>query len=206
MPPPRRPRPDAASYDAVASRLEAALDRAWAADPRPGRGSAVHRLNRTEYRNAIRDLFAIDIDVTSLLPGDETADGSFDNFGDVLTISRAHLERYLSVARQATRLAVGLAPTSPGTDSFEIPLHVVQDARQSEDLPLGSRGGLAIPYHFPVDGEYLLTVHLRRQYQGYIMGMGWPQQLDVRLDGRLLERFHRGGRRARDTGGSQLRR
>ena len=153
----------------------------------------MHRLNRTEYRNAIRDLFAIDIDVTSLLPGDETADGSFDNFGDVLTISRAHLERYLSVARQATRLAVGLAPTSPGTDSFEIPLHVVQDARQSEDLPLGSRGGLAIPYHFPVDGEYLLTVHLRRQYQGYIMGMGWPQQLDVRLDGRLLERFTVGG-------------
>ena len=193
MPPPRRPRPDASTYDVVAGRLEAALDRAWAADPDPGRGSAVHRVNRTEYANAIRDLFALDVDVTSLLPGDETADGSFDNFADVLTISRAHLNRYLSVARQVTRLAVGLPPTSPGFETFEIPLHVVQDTRQSEALPLGSRGGLAIPYHFPVDGEYLIKVRLRRQYQAYLMGMGWPQQLDVRLDGRLLERFTVGG-------------
>ncbi len=193
MPPPRRPRPDAATYDAVAGRLEATLDRAWTADPNPGRGSAVHRLNRTEYRNAVRDLFTLDVDVASLLPGDETADGSFDNFADVLTISRAHLERYLSVARQVTRLAIGLSPSSPGFDTFEIPLHVVQDARQSEDLPLGSRGGLAIPYHFPVDGEYLIKVRLRRQYQAYLMGMGWPQQLDLRLDGRLLDRFTVGG-------------
>ena len=193
MPPPRRPRPDGAVYDGVASRLEAALDRAWAADPDPGRGSAVHRLNRTEYANAIRDLFALDIDATALLPGDETADGSFDNFATVLTISRTHLERYLSVARQVTRLAVGLPPTSPGFETFEIPLHVVQDTRQSEALPLGSRGGLAIRYHFPVDGEYLIKVRLRRQYQAYLMGMGWPQQLDVRLDGRLLERFTVGG-------------
>ena len=83
MPPPRRPRPAAAIYDVVAGRLEAALDRAWVADPDPGRGSAVHRLNRTEYANAVRDLFVLDIDVASLLLGDETADGSFDNFGDV---------------------------------------------------------------------------------------------------------------------------
>ena len=193
MPPPGRPRPEAATYDVVAGRLEEALDRAWAADPDPGRGGAVHRLNRTEYANTVRDLFALDIDVASLLPGDETADGSFDNFGDVLTISRAHLERYLSVARQVTRLAVGLPPISPGFEMFEIPLHVVQDTRQSEALPLGSRGGLAIRYHFPVDGEYLIKVRLRRQYQAYLMGMGWPQQLDVRLDGRLLERFTVGG-------------
>ena len=193
MPPPRRPRPEAAVYDAVAGRLESALDEAWAADPNPGRGSAVHRLNRTEYSNAVRDLFALDIDVASLLPGDETADGSFDNFADVLTISRAHLDRYLSVARQVTRLAVGLPPVSPGFETFEIPLHVVQDGRQDEALPLGSRGGLAIPYHFPVDGEYLIKVRLRRQYQAYIMGMGWAQQLDVRLDGRLLERLTVGG-------------
>ena len=193
MPPPSRPRPAAAIYDVVAGRLEAALDRAWAAEPDPGRGGAVHRLNRTEYSNAIRDLFALDIDVSSLLPGDETADGSFDNFANVLTISRAHLDRYLSVARQVTRLAVGLPPVSPGFETFEIPLHVVQDGRQDEALPLGSRGGLAIPYHFPVDGEYLFKVRLRRQYQAYIMGMGWTQQLDVRLDGRLLERLTVGG-------------
>ena len=193
MPPPGRRRPDAATYDAVARALEDDLDRAWAANPNPGRITAVHRLNRTEYRNAIRDLFALDVDVTSLLPGDETADGSFDNFAEVLTISRAHLERYLSVARHVTRLAVGLPPTTPGIDTFEIPLHVVQGDRESEALPLGSRGGIAIPYNFPVDGEYTIRVRLRRQYQDYIMGMGWPQQLDLRLDGRLLKRFTVGG-------------
>jgi hypothetical protein len=154
MPPPGSPRPDAATYDAIAGRLEADLDRAWAAHPNPGRINAVHRLNRTEYKNAIRDLFALDVDVATLLPGDETADGSFDNFADVLTISTAHLERYLSVGRQVTRQAIGLPPASPGLQRFEIPLHVVQDERQSEDLPFGSRGGIAIPYHFPVNGEY----------------------------------------------------
>jgi mono/diheme cytochrome c family protein len=193
MPPPGKPRPDRATYLAVARWFENEIDRAWAANPNPGRTNAVHRLNRTEYNNAIRDLFALDVDVRSLLPGDETADGSFDNFADVLTISTAHLERYLSVARQVTRLATGLPPTSPGLATFEIPLHVIQDDRQSEDLPFGSRGGIAIRYHFPVAGEYLIKVRLRRQYQDYIMGMGWPQQLDVRLDGKVLQRFTVGG-------------
>jgi hypothetical protein len=193
MPPAGSPRPDLPTYQAVAGWLETELDRAWASRPNPGRTSAVHRLNRSEYNNAIRDLLALDFDAKALLPGDETADGSFDNFADVLTISTAHLERYLSVARQATRVAVGLAPPAPGLQRFEIPLHVVQDDRQSEDLPFGSRGGLAIPYNFPVEGEYLIKVRLRRQYQDYIMGMGWPQLLDVRLDGKLLKRFTVGG-------------
>jgi Protein of unknown function (DUF1592)/Protein of unknown function (DUF1588)/Protein of unknown function (DUF1585)/Protein of unknown function (DUF1587)/Protein of unknown function (DUF1595) len=193
MPPAGLPRPDAATYDAVARALEADVDRAWAAHPNPGRIGAVHRLNRVEYNNAIRDLFSLDIDVKSQLPGDETADGSFDNFADVLTISTAHLERYLSVARQVTRLAVGLPPTIPAAERFEIPLHVVQDDRQSEDLPLGSRGGMAIRYDFPVDGDYGVKVRLRRQYQDYVMGMGWPQRLDVRLDGALVKRFTVGG-------------
>jgi hypothetical protein len=193
MPPPGLPRPDAQTYQLVARRLEGAIDRAAASSPARRRVVAVHRLNRTEYNNAIRDLFALDLDVRSLLPGDETADGSFDNVADVLTISTAHLERYLSVARQVTRLATGLAPARPALDTFEIPLHVVQDERQSEDLPFGSRGGLAVRHEFPVDGEYLLKVRLRRQYQDYIMGMGWPQLLDVRLDGRLLKRFTVGG-------------
>ena len=173
--------------------MEMQVDRAWAASPNPGRTSAVHRLNRTEYNNAVRDLFALDLDVKPLLPGDDTADASFDNFADVLTISTAHLERYLSVARQVTRLATGLPPTSPGLETYEIPLHVVQNDRQSEDLPFGSRGGMAIHHNFPVDGEYRIKVRLRRQYQDYIMGMGWPQQLDVRLDGKLLKRFTVGG-------------
>ena len=141
-------------------------------------------LNRTEYNNAIHDLFAMDLDVKPLLPGDETADGSFDNFADSLSISTAHLERYLSVARQVTRLATGLPPANPDLDRFEIPLHVLQDERQNEDLPFGSRGGIAIHYDFPVDGEYLIKVRLQRQYQDYLKGMGWPQQLDVRLDGK----------------------
>ena len=193
MPPPGRRRPDPETYRAVASALEAELDAAWLADPNPGRINAVHRLNRTEYNNAIRDLFALDVDVKPLLPGDETADGSFDNFAEVLTVSRAHLERYLSVARHVTRLATGLPPLAPGMDAFEVSIHVVQDGRQSEDLPLGSRGGVAVPYTFPVDGDYLIRVRLRRQYQDYLMGMGWPQSLDVRLDGRLVKRFTVGG-------------
>jgi mono/diheme cytochrome c family protein len=193
MPPAGIPRPAAAAYRAVAGSLESEIDRAWAAHPNPGKISAVHRLNRAEYQNAVRDLFALDFDVKPLLPGDETADGSFDNFADVLSISTAHLERYLSVSRQITRLAMGMPPVKPGLDRFEIPLHVIQDERQSEDLPMGSRGGIAIPYNFPVDGEYLIKVSLQRQYQDYIKGMGWPQQLDIRLDGKLLKRFTVGG-------------
>jgi mono/diheme cytochrome c family protein len=193
MPPAGRPRPDAATYRSVATWLENELDRAWAANPNPGRIGAVHRLNRTEYNNAIRDLFGLDIDVKSQLPGDETADGSFDNFADSLSISTAHLERYLSVSRQITRLATGLPPSLPKMERFEIPLHVLQNDQQSEDLPLGSRGGIAVHYNFPVNGEYLIKVRLQRQYQDYIKGMGWPQKLDVRLDGSLLKRFTVGG-------------
>jgi mono/diheme cytochrome c family protein len=193
MPPPGRPRPDGTTYRSVAGWLEGELDRAWAATPNPGRTYAVHRLNRTEYNNAVRDLFGLDLDVKPLLPGDDTADGSFDNVAEVLSISTAHLERYLSVARQVTRLATGLPPSAPSLQTFAIPLHVVQDDRQSDDLPFGSRGGIAVRYHFPVDGEYLIKVRLRRQYQDYLMGMGWPQQLDLRLDGKLLKRFTVGG-------------
>ena len=210
MPPPGRPRPDAATYRAVAGWLEAEIDRAWAASPSPGRIGAIHRLNRTEYANAVRDLLAIgpdSFDVRPLLPGDETADGSFDNFAGVLTVSRAHLERYLSVARQLTRLATGLPPAAPGIETFEIPLHIVQDERQSEDLPFGSRGGIAVSYHFPVDGEYLLKVRLRRQYQDYIMGMGWPQQLDDAPRWQAAEAVHRRRERGRGPAGrGQLRR
>ena len=192
MPPPGRPRPDSATARAMAISLEHELDRAWAAQPNPGRIAAVHRLNRAEYNNAIRDLLGVDLDVRPQLPGDETADGSFDNFASSLSISPTHLNRYLSVARQVTRLAVGI-PAAPTVDIVEIPLHVVQDDRQSEDLPLGSRGGVAVRHDFPLDGEYVIKVRLQRQYQDYLKGMGWPQQLDVRLDGRLLKRFTVGG-------------
>jgi len=193
MPPPGMPRADAAAYRSVAIALEDQVDRGWAANPNPGRIGAVHRLNRSEYSNAIRDLFALDVDVKPLLPGDDTADGSFDNFADTLSISTAHLERYMSVARQVTRLATGLPPAQPALERFEIPLHVLQEDRMNENLPFGSRGGMAIPYNFPVDGEYLIKVRLQRQYQDYLKGMGWAQQLDIRLDGKLLKRFTVGG-------------
>jgi hypothetical protein len=193
MPPPKMPRADVATYRVIASTLENGLDKAWAANPNPGHISGVHRLNRVEYNNAVRDMFGLDFDVKPLLPGDETADGSFDNFADVLSVSTTHLERYMSVARQVTRLAVGLPPTSPGIDRYEVPLFVMQNDRQSEDLPLGSRGGIAIHKDFPVDGQYLITVKLQRQYQDYLKGMGWPQRLDVRVDGKLLKRFTVGG-------------
>ena len=193
MPPPGRPRPDASTYDAVAARLEADIDRAAAARPNPGRTGTVHRLNRTEYRNAVRDLLALDLDVTPLLPGDETSDTGFDNNADVLSISTAQLERYLSAARTITRLATGLPPAGPGFETFDVPLLLLQDDRQSEQLPLGSRGGVAVPYHFPVDGEYLIKIELRSNWQDYILGMGSAHRLDVRIDGRLVKRFTVGG-------------
>jgi hypothetical protein len=193
MPPPGRPRPEAAVYQRVATGLEQAIDGAWAAAPRPAPLPVVTRLNRTQYSNAVRDLFGLDMDVRPLLPGDETADGSFDNLADALSISTAHLERYLSVARQVTRLATGLPPVGPSVERFEIPIHVIQDDRQSEDLPFGSRGGLAVRHVFPTTGDYLIKVKLQRQYQDYLIGMGWPQQLDVRLDGKLVKRFVVGG-------------
>ncbi len=193
MPPGGRPRPDLETYDAVASRLETTLDRAAAANPDPGRTSTVHRLNRTEYRHAVRDFLALDVDVDQLLPGDETSDTGFDNNADVLSISTAQLERYLSAARRISRLAVGLPPTGPGFETFEVPLLLLQDDRQAPELPLGSRGGTAIRYHFPADGEYLIKIGLRTNWQDYVLGMGTAQQLDVRIDGALVKRFTVGG-------------
>jgi len=190
MPPPGNPRPDRSAYREAAKAIESEVDRA---PVNPGPLPAVHRLNRFEFNNAIRDILQLDIDVRNLLPGDETADGSFDNFAGSLTISTAHIERYLSVARHVTRLAVGLPPPNPGFEKFDIPLHVLQEDRQSEDLPLGSRGGIAIRTNFPAAGEYVIKVRLQRQYQDYLKGMGWPQQLDFRLDGKLLKRFTVGG-------------
>jgi mono/diheme cytochrome c family protein len=193
MPPPGSPRPDDATYDSVSRWLETEIDRSAAASPNPGRNSTVHRLNRAEYHNAIRDLFAVDIDVKALLPGDETSDRGFDNNADVLSLTTTQLERYMSAARKITRLATGLPPTGAGFETFEVPLLLLQDDRQNEDLPLGSRGGAVVRYNFPVDGEYLIKVHLRTNWQDYILGMGTPHQLDIRIDGALVKRFTVGG-------------
>ncbi|MFM1897212.1 MAG: hypothetical protein RLZZ385_2286 [Pseudomonadota bacterium] len=193
MPPSGMPRPPFEVYGQMTSWLEAELDQAWAANPVPGRISPLHRLNRYEYNNAVNQLLGLDVDVMDLLPGDPTADGSFDNMAAALPFSSSHLERYLSVARQLSRLAVGMAPDAPTTSTYEVPLYQRQDSRQGEDLPFGSRGGIAVTHPFPVAGDYLFTIQLERNYQDYIKGLGWPQELELRLDGQLLQRFTIGG-------------
>ena len=193
MPPSGMPRPPFEAYEQMTNWLEGELDQAWAANPVPGRIPPLHRLNRYEYNNAVNDLLGLDVDVMDLLPGDPTADGSFDNMAESLPFSPAHLERYLSVARQLTRLAVGMPPDAPTTSTYEVPLFQRQDSRQNEDMPFGTRGGLAVTHPFPVDGEYQFIIQLERNYQDYIKGLGWPQELEIRLDGRLLRRFTVGG-------------
>jgi mono/diheme cytochrome c family protein len=192
MPPPGAPRPDKATYAAVTAHLENALDAAAAANPKPGR-VPVHRLNRTEYANAIRDLLGLDIDSRGVLPADDADQEGFDNVASVLTVSPALLENYLSAARMISRLAVGDTSRKPMVDVFKVERDMVQDERMSEELPFGSRGGTAVTYQFPVDGEYLFKIELKRQLYDYIVGMGEPHQLDVRLDGVLLKRFTVGG-------------
>ena len=196
MPPPGRPRPEREDALALVSYLETTLDGAAAANPRVGRTETFHRLNRAEYRNAVRDLLQVDADVSELLPADDSDAHGFDNMAAVLSVSPALLERYLSAARKISRLAVGFAPPVPSVDTHHVPLLLYQDERLSEDLPFGSRGGLAIRHRFPVDGEYTIRLRLQRTYTDYIRGLGTPQHLDVRIDGRLIERFTVGGEAA----------
>ena len=193
MPPVGRPRPDPETYDTVASWLETQLDRAYATRPDPGRTETFHRLNRAEYQNAVRDLLALDVDVRTLLPGDDVDEHGFDNMADVLTLSPALMERYVSAARKIGRLAVGRSPLVPTVETYTVPILMLQDDRMSDDLPFGSRGGIAIHHHFPVDGDYDLQIRLHRNYVDYVRGLGTRQELDVRLDGVLVKRFAFGG-------------
>jgi mono/diheme cytochrome c family protein len=192
MPPPGRPRPDAATYRAVAASLERELDAAAAAKPHP-EPVPVHRLNRREYAHAIRDLLDLEIDGRALLSSDEADQEGFDNVASVLSVSPALLENYLSAARTLSRLAVGDPARQPVIDTFKISKALVQDDRLSDELPFGSQGGALIRYDFPLDAEYTIKVLLRRQEYDYIIGIGEPHQLDFRLDGVLLKRFIVGG-------------
>ncbi len=192
MPPQDRPRPDEATYDALTAWLEDGIDRAAAENPNPGRRHAVHRLNRAEYANAIRDLLALDIDEQTLLPPDDSGFG-FDNIADVLSVSPMLTERYLGAARKISRLAVGDPLRQPTTEVFEVDKHLRQDARVSDDLPFASRGGLAVRHTFPVDGDYVVKVFLLRTYDGRMRGMLEPHALEVRLDGTLVESLTVGG-------------
>ena len=193
MPPVGRPRPEIETYDALASWLESELDQYAADRPNPGRTEAFHRLNRAEYANAIRDLLVIDVDVNELLPADDIDQYGFDNMADVLTVSPALMDRYLSAARKIGRLALGEEPLGPATETYSVNILNVQDDRMGDDVPFGSRGGLGIRHYFPVDGEYDLAVTLHRNYVNYVRGMGSRHELEVRLDGELVRSFTFGG-------------
>jgi len=200
MPPAGMPRPDKATYDAFATYLEASLDHAAAAKPNPGR-LAIHRLNRAEYKNAVHDLLATDIDVESLLPVDDSGYG-FDNIADVLSVSPVLLVRYMSAAGKVSRSAIGDPNILPNLETYDVPYLLTQDERMSEDLPFGSRGGIAIRHNFPVDGEYLIKVRLQRagiEHDRQIIGLSDPHQLDVRVDGERIKLFTVGEEQPRNS-------
>ena len=187
MPPAGRPRPDAATSRTFVSWLETELDRAAMARPDPGR-PAIHRLNRVEYANAIRDLFDLEVDAHALLPADDEQHG-FDNIAEVLSVSPTLIERYLAAAQRISQLVVGDLGLRPMAHTYPVHGGLNQDGAVSIDLPFGSRGGVAIEHNFPVDGEYILRISLRAQEYGYVRGLGQPHPLDVWLDGARLSTF-----------------
>ncbi len=191
MPPAGRPRPAPAATAAFVSGLEVALDRAALANPDPGR-PVVHRLNRTEYTNAVRDLLALEIDGRAMLPADDTDKHGFDNNADVLSISPALLERYISAARKISRMAIGTS-AEPVITAYTVPKMLQQDERLGDDLPFGSRGGTAIHHYFPVDGEYRVKIRLQRNLYDIIRGLGAPHTLELRVDGARVQSFVVGG-------------
>jgi cytochrome c5 len=180
MPPTGRPRPANDDTHKFVSWLESSLDRAGLAKPNPGRAT-IHRLNRTEYGNAIRDLLSLEIDVTELLPADDESNG-FDNIADVLKLSPSLLEQYLSASRKISSLAVGNPSTPVVTQRYAMPPDISQEDH-IEGLPLGTRGGMLIRHNFPLDGQYDFRVFLLRNIVGYMKGLEWPHQLEITVDG-----------------------
>ena len=186
MPPVSMPRPDAATLKQWVESLENALDRAAAAAPQVGRPAPVHRLNRAEYANAVRDLLGLEIEGRELLPADDSGYG-FDNIGDVLSVSPGLLERYMLAAAKISRQVLGDLTMRPTTATYKVSPLLLQTSRMSEDLPFGSRGGLAVRHHFPLDAEYVIKVDLSRNLDGgQIRGV---HEMEVRLDRALVKRI-----------------
>ncbi|MBC60751.1 MAG: hypothetical protein CMQ35_09035 [Gammaproteobacteria bacterium] len=180
MPPAGMPRPEQATLDSFRNWLTSELDSAAAVHPEPGRPATIHRLNRAEYHNAIRDLLALDINVDDFLPADDAGYG-FDNIGGVLRMSQALLERYLDAGRTISRLAVGNPPSTTFSETYR----TEQDEQQHEratGMPFGTRGGMLVPYLFPVNADYDLRVQL-----GGTRGLRDEYQLEVTIDGEPLE-------------------
>jgi mono/diheme cytochrome c family protein len=191
MPPVGAARPDKASLDAVASYLETALDKGAAANPNPGR-TVLHRLNRAEYGNVIRDLFALDaVDITQYLPPDPEAYG-FDNIADSLGTSPALMERYLSVAWKITRMALGNTKIPATTETFPVRMDLTQ-RDHIDGLPLGTRGGMLVHYNFPVDAEYEIRPKLWVNTVEQIGGLEHPDTLEVTFDGQRVKMVPFGG-------------
>ncbi|MCY4025122.1 MAG: DUF1592 domain-containing protein [Acidobacteria bacterium] len=186
MPPPPRRRPAEAVYDGFAGWLETTLDAAAAADPRPGR-PALHRLNRTEYANAVRDLLALEVDVTTLLPPDDSTHG-FDNIADALGVSPLLLESYVTAARKISRLAVANPAIPPSAETY-VGAHDETQDNHREGMPFGTRGGLRVTHHFPVDGEYEIRIRLERSQRDDVRGLHEPHELELAVDGARVRLF-----------------
>ncbi len=196
MPPQGAPRrPDPAAADNFVSFLEASIDRAAMAKPNPGRAT-VHRLNRTEYGNAIRDLLALDIDPTPLLPADDESYG-FDNIADVLKTSPSLLQRYMSASWNISRLAIGNPSITADTSTYRAKPDLSQDGH-IEGLPLGTRGGMIVRHNFQLDGEYDIKVRLWRATAEIIKGLEEPHQLEISVAGVRAKLLTFGGPADRD--------
>lgn len=183
MPPEGQPRPDRATHDALVGFVESRLDQAAVERPNPGRPS-VHRLNRAEYANAIRDLLALEVDPATLLPPDDSADG-FDNIADVLSLSPALLERYLSAAAKISALAVGSPRITAGSETYRVRGDMSQ-TEHLEGMPLGTRGGVSARHTFPLDGEYVIRVKLVETNLGTIRGLQDENQLEIAVEGQRV--------------------
>ena len=193
MPPDGRPRPDQAVVDGYAAQLEAALDHRSAADANPGR-VASHRLNRAEYVNLIKDFLALDIDGSELLPSDTSGFG-FDNNAEALSITPTLMGRYMSAATKISRLAVASPDNRPVVQVYKVGF-AKQDARMGEGMPFATHGGLAVRHTFPLDGDYVFRLRLKRQVTVLtIIGIEEDEQeIEVRVDRGLVKRFKIGGR------------
>ena len=187
MPPMGRPRPDREAYDGFAGWLEARLDHAAALDPDPGRAPVFHRLNRAEYANAIRDLLAVEVDATELLPADDASYG-FDNIAASLRMSPTLVDRYLAAARKISRTAVGSSAAPPVVQVYHLPPDLPQE-RHLEGLPLGTRGGTRVRHHFPKDGEYVIQAKLALDIADNIPRYDETHELEILLDGEPVARF-----------------
>ena len=186
MPPIGGRRPNEAAYMTAIASLEASLDRHAAAMPDPGRPDTFRRLNRTEYHNAVRDLLDLEVDVAALLPSDSSSFG-FDNV-TVGNLSPTLLERYVSAAEKISRLAVGRPGLGPSGTTVRTRPDLTQE-RHLPGLPIGTRGGALLSHTFPMDGDYEISIRLARDRNEHIEGLSDTHDIDLLLDGELVETF-----------------